>query len=61
MIVYMFTGLVVIPKCTINRGTVRFVGTQVLPPYHGFLHMCAHPSYDYKHVVSCQVSPTLLT
>lgn len=54
--VYMLTGLAVIPQRATNRSTVGCMGTQVLPPYHSFLHMCTHPSYDYQHMVSCELA-----
>jgi hypothetical protein len=53
---YMLTGFAVFPECATNRSTVRCVGTQVLSPYHCFLHMCTHPSHDYQHMVSTSVT-----
>jgi hypothetical protein len=53
---YMLTGLAVISECATNRSTVRCMGTQVLSPYHCFLHVCTHPSYDYQHMVSSSVT-----
>ncbi|CAF88523.1 unnamed protein product, partial [Tetraodon nigroviridis] len=48
---FLLSGLPVVPLGSTDRSSVGYLGEEILPPPHRFLHLCPHPLHEDQPMV----------